>query len=104
MRYQIIVQSKTTVHPNTLYAHTSAAQLAGVSVRVLLIYWNHHIIQPAMNTGRYGIFFNDEAIFTVRKAEQLKRDLGVSYAGVRAMLLLQKRIEELTAEVRFLRN
>lgn len=104
MRYQITVQSKTTVHPNILYDHLAAAQLAGVNVRELLIYWNHHIIQPAMNTGRYGIFFNDEAIFTVRKAEQLKRDLGVNDPGVRAVLLLQKRIEELTAEVRFLRN
>ncbi|MGJ8653342.1 MAG: chaperone modulator CbpM [Opitutaceae bacterium] len=104
MRYQITVQSKTTVHPNTLYDHQAAAQSAGVSVREFLIYWNHHIIQPAMNTGRYGIFFNDEAIFIVRKAEQIKRDLGVSDVGVRAVLLLQKRIEELTAEVRFLRN
>ncbi len=104
MRYQIAVQSQTTVHPNILYEHASAAQLAGVSVREFLIYWNNDIIQPSMNTGRYGIFFNDEAIFTVRKAEQLKRDLGVSYSGVRAVLILQKRIEELTAEVRFLRN
>lgn len=104
MKYPIIVQSKTTVHPNRLYDHTAAAQLAGVSVRVFLIYWNRDIIEPAMNTGRYGIFFNDEAIFTVRKAEQLKRDLGVNYPGVRAVLILQRRIDELTAEVRFLRN
>lgn len=104
MSYQITVQSTTTVHPDILYAHTSAARLAGVSVREFLIYWNHHIIQPVMNTGRYGIFFNDEAIFAVRKAEQIKRDFGVSCAGAGAVLLLQKRIEELTAEVRFLRN
>lgn len=104
MKYQLTVQSKTTIRPDSLYDHSSAAQLAGVSVREFLIYWNHDIIQPAMNTGRYGIFFNDEAIFIVRQAEQLKRDLGVSYSGVRAVLIMQKRIEELTAEVRFLRN
>lgn len=104
MRYQITVQSEATVDPNTLYDHETAARFAGVSVREFLIYWNNHIIQPAMNTGRFGIFFSDEAIFTVRKGEQLKRDLSIDYPGVRAVLILQKRIEELTAEVRFLRN
>lgn len=104
MRDQITVQSTTTVYPNILYDHEAAAQLAGVSLRAFLIYWNNDIIQPTMNTGRYGIFFNDEAIFTVRKAEQIKRELGLNYSGIRAVMLLQKRIEELTAQVRYLRN
>jgi DNA-binding transcriptional MerR regulator len=104
MKYEIIIRAKTTIRPGELYNHLSAAELAGVSVRGLLHYWNHGIIQPEMNTGRYGIYFNDEAIYTLRKAESLRREQGLNYPGIRAVLLLQNRIGELDAEIRFLRQ
>jgi len=104
MEYEITLRTKTTIRPGELYDHISVAELAGVSVRRLLLYWRHEIIQPEMNTGRYGIFFNDEAIYTLRKAECLRRELRLNYSGIRAVLLLQDRIGELDEEIRFLRR
>lgn len=104
MHYEITLQSKTTIRPEELHDHISAAELAGVTVRRLLLYWKHGVIKPEMNTGRYGIFFNDEAIYILRRAERLRQDMGLNYSGIRAILVLQKRIEELNEELRFLRS
>jgi len=92
------------IRPGELYDHRAVAELAGVSVRRLLHYWRYSIIQPVENTGRYGIFFDDEAIYTLRKAECLRRGMSLNYAAIRTVLILKDRIAELDAEVRFLRK
>jgi DNA-binding transcriptional MerR regulator len=104
MKYEITLRAKTTIRPGELYDHIAAAELAGVSVRRLLHYWRYAIIQPVRNTGRYGIFFDDGAIYTLRKAECLRREMRLNYSGIRAVLLLEDRIAGLDAEVRFLRK
>jgi len=104
MNYEITLRNKTIIRSGELYDHEAVAELAGVSVHRLLHYWRYDIIQPVMNTGRYGIFFDDEAIYTLRKAECLRRELGLNYSGIQTVLLLRGRIAELDAEVRFLRK
>jgi DNA-binding transcriptional MerR regulator len=98
------LQAKTTIRPGELYDHIAVAELADVSVRRLLLYWRHSIIQPVENTGRYGIFFDDEAIYTLRKAESLRIEMHLDYSAIRTALVLKDRIAELDAEVRFLRK
>lgn len=104
MDYTILVNNQTTVRPGELYNHHTTARLAGISVRDLLLYWRYRIVAPVSNTGRYGIFFDDEAIYSLRRADYLKREHGINMVGAQMILLLNQRVEELDAEIRSLKR
>ena len=104
MKYTIIVNNQTTVRPGELYNHQVTARLANISVRDLLRYWRYRIVAPASNTGRYGIFFDDEAVYRLRQADYLRREHGVNMIGIQMILSLNKRVEELDAEMRSLKR
>jgi DNA-binding transcriptional MerR regulator len=104
MKYTITIEKQATVRPGELHNHHTAARLSGISVRTLLHCWNHHIVTPVSNTGRYGIFFDDEAIFRLRQAEYLRREIGVNMNGIQLIMSLKKRIDELEIEINSLKK
>lgn len=104
MEYSITLKNYTSIRPHELYNHETAARLADVSVRYLLRCWNHGIVAPVSNTGRYGIYFDDEAIYRLRQADYLRRERGINISGIALILSLGNRIEELEAEIKFLKK
>ena len=104
MQYNLIIKNETTVQPGQLYNHHEAAKLAGITVRDLLRYWKHHIVAPSENTGRYGIFFDEEAIYRLRQAEYLRGKYEINLSCIQLIMSLKRRIDELDAEMKFLKR
>ena len=90
--------------PNALYALDTAARLAGVSRRSILIYFRAGLVRPVV-LPPYGMMeFTEEAIHTVRQIEHLRAAYGVDLLWIKTMFELLDEVERLRAEVRFLRN
>ncbi len=85
------------------YDHASTARLAGISVRRLLKYWRYGLIAPARPADRYGIFFDDEAVFLLRRAEAIRRELDANIRTVVVLDRLHRDVESLRRELRFYR-
>ena len=90
--------------PNMLYSLDVAAHLAGVPRRAILIYCRAGLVQP-VNLPPYGAMaFSDEAIHAVRRIEQVRAMHGLNVSLLKIMFDLLAEVENLRAEVRFLRN
>ena len=90
--------------PNVFYGLDEAARLAGVSRRSLLSYSRDGFIRPVFQPP-YGIMeFTEEAIFTVRRIENLRAVHGLDVAWIKILFELLDEVDRLRAEIRFLRN
>ena len=90
--------------PNLLYSLYAAAQLAGVSRRSILIYCRAGFVKPVLHPP-YGVMeFTEEAIYTVRRIEELRTAYGVDLTWLKAMCDLRNEVDRLRAEIRFLQN
>ena len=90
--------------PNVLYSLDETAHLAGISRRSILIYCRAGLIQPVVQPP-YGVMeFTEEAIYTLRRIENLRTVHGLDLAWIKAMFDLLDEVERLRAELRFLRN
>jgi hypothetical protein len=84
--------------------HEMLANYAGVSARDLMKYCNEGLIQPIKPIGRYGIYFEEEAIYLVRQAEQIRRDYAANLRAAATMLRMKREIEKLRREIKFHRE
>lgn len=90
--------------PDSLYSLDVAAHLAGVPRRSILVYCRAGLVRPVFQPP-YGIMeFTEEAIFAVRRIEQLRMVHGLDVAVIKTLLGLLDEVERLRAEVRFLRS
>lgn len=90
--------------PNVLYSLDTAAHLADVPRRSLLIYWRAGLIQPLLQPPNKVPFFTEEAICTVRRIEYLRTIHGLDVTWIKTLFDLLEEVERLRAEVRFLRE
>ena len=90
--------------PNVLYTLETAAHLAGVPRRSILIYCRAGLVRPVVQAPYGAMVFTEEAIFTVRRIERLRTVRGIDVAWIKTMFDLLDEVELLRAEVRFLRN
>jgi len=90
--------------PGVLYSLDATAHLAGIPRRSILIYYRAGLVQPVMQPP-YGVMeFTEEAIYTLRRIEQLRTVHGLDLAWIKTMFDLLDEVERLRAELRFLRN
>jgi DNA-binding transcriptional MerR regulator len=90
--------------PNVLYSLDATAHLAGVPRRSILIYCRAGLVRPVVQPP-YGVMeFTEEAIYTVRRIEDLRTVHGLELAWIKTMFDLLDEVERLRAELRFLRN
>jgi len=87
-----------------LFNHEEAARLSRVPIRSLLKYWNAGLIHPCNDCQRFGIYFDEEAIYRVRKTESIRTNLQANIASASAIFSLSEEIDSLKQEVRFLRE
>ncbi len=81
-----------------VYIISVAAELAGVHPQTLRIYERKGLVQPhrtAGNTRRYS----EHDIEVLQQIQALTQDQGVNLAGVKMIIELQQRIDELDRKV-----
>lgn len=90
--------------PNVLYYLDTAAHIAGVSRRSLLIYCRSGLVKPIFQPP-YGVMsFTEEAIYAIRQIEQLRSQHRSDLAWLNTVVELLNEVGQLRAEVQFLRN
>jgi DNA-binding transcriptional MerR regulator len=90
--------------PNVLYSLDAAAHIAGVSRRSILVYCRAGLVR-SVSQPPYGVMaFTEEAIHTVRRIEHVRAVHSPGLALLKAMFDLLDEVENLRAEVRFLRR
>lgn len=90
--------------PNVLYSLDAAAHLAAVPRRTLLVYCRAHLVQPVLLPPFGMMAFTEEAIYIVRRMEQLRAIHRCDLAWLNTVCDLLNEVEWLRAEVRFLRS
>ena len=90
--------------PNVLYTLDATAHLAGVPRRSILIYCRAGLVRPVFQPPHGVMAFTEEAIYTVRRVEDVRAAHGLNVAWIKTMFDLLEEVERLRAEVRFLRK
>lgn len=90
--------------PGVLYSLDTAAHLAGIPRRSIVIYCRAGLVRPVVQPP-YGVMeFTEEAIYTLRRIEIMHMVHGLDLAWIKTLFDLHDEVERLRAEVRFLRN
>ncbi len=89
---------------NEVFDHSTAASMAGISTRVLLKYWKIGLIRPIGDVERYGIYFDQEAIYMTRQAELMRQELSIDMRAASVIVKLRLEVEILQEELRFWRK
>jgi MerR family transcriptional regulator/heat shock protein HspR len=79
-----------------------AAALAGMHPQTLRQYDRLGIVSPGRSRGR-GRRYSSRNIATLREVQRLSQDEGINLAGIKRILDLQRRVEDLEHEVAALR-
>jgi DNA-binding transcriptional MerR regulator len=87
---------------HAVYTIETAAQLAHLPRRTILIYCKHGLISPVIDPQCGGYYFNDEAIRNLRRIEYLRTVCGINLVGIKMILRLMNEAERLRAEMRSL--
>ncbi len=91
-------------HPDVLYSLDVTAHLARVSRRMILIYCRAGLVRPVFQPP-YGVMvFTEEAIYKVRRIEDVRAAHGIGVAWIKSMFDLAEEVGRLRAEVRFYQN
>ena len=90
--------------PDAVYTLETAAHLAQVTRRAILVYYKHGLISPAMDPREAGYYFDNEAIRALQRIEFLRNDCGINLRGTRIIMKLMDEVERLQNELRFRRE
>ena len=64
------------------YTVDEMARLGGVPPALVQRYVDDGLLEPVAGNARTAWFFDDNALFELRRIERLRRELGVNIAGV----------------------
>jgi DNA-binding transcriptional MerR regulator len=87
----------------TIHTLDDAADLTGVPRRMILRYSKAGLVSPATDPELEGWHFDEEALHTVRRIEQLRVTCGANLSGLKLILDLMDEVEQLRAHLRFRR-
>ena len=90
--------------PDVVYSLETAAQLAQVTRRAILVYCNHGLVSPARDPQEAGYYFNDEAIRALQYIAFLRNCCDINLRGTRIIIKLVDEVERLQNELRFRRE
>jgi MerR family transcriptional regulator, heat shock protein HspR len=81
------------------YSLEDLARLADVPPALVQRYFDEGLLEPVAGNSRTAWFFDDNALFELRRIQRLRRELGVNIAGVAVIRDLLRQIDELKAEL-----
>ena len=90
--------------PEAFYGLDAAAELAGVSRRVLLGYCRAGLVRPVLQPPYGRMEFTDAAIHAVRRLERFRTARGLDVGWLKTVAALIEEVERLRAELRFWRG
>lgn len=90
--------------PDMFYSLDTAAHLAEVPRRSLLLYCRAGLIQPVIQPPYGVIEFTEEAIYAVRRIEHLRTLHGLDMSMIKILFELLDEVQRLRTEVRFFRS
>ena len=90
--------------PNAVYSLETAAHLARVTRRAILVYCNHGLISPALDPQEAGFYFNNEAIRLLQHIAFLRNHCGINLRGTRIIVKLMDEVARLRNELHFRRE
>jgi DNA-binding transcriptional MerR regulator len=85
--------------PHTVYTIETAAHFAQLSRRMVVVCCKHGLISPAAEPREHGYCFNGNAVRTLQRIQNLRTLDGMNLAGVRIILNLSDKVEELRSIV-----
>src|SRR5215471_13039582 len=86
--------------PTAVYSLETAAQIADVPRRTILIYCKHKFISPVAEPGIWGYWFDADAIRTLCEIRQLRARCHDELESLGVILNLVDEIKTLRAEIR----
>lgn len=87
-----------------VYSIEAVAHITQTPRHRIAVYCRHGLIAPVAPPEGGGWWFDDEAIRALRQVQQLRDALRLELPAVRVVVALQREIERLTEEVRFLQG
>lgn len=78
--------------------------LTGVPRTEILVYCRTGLLPASGNPETEELYFDDEAIYRIRRIEHLRAERGINLAGVRMIFDLMNEVQRLREEMRFLRS
>ena len=93
----------TEPQPGVVYSLDAVVHLTGVSRRSILVYCKSGLVRSAGDPQQGEFSFDDEAIYRIRRVEELRSIHGINLAGIRMIFDLLQEVERLQSEMRFLR-
>jgi DNA-binding transcriptional MerR regulator len=79
------------------------ASAAGLNSDAVETFLRFGLIEPCLQTGSCPLF-QGSSVERLQRIQRLRQDLGVNFAGVAVILEMAERIENLQAELEFLRG
>ncbi len=86
------------------YTIEATARITALPRHTILVYYKRGLVSPMADPQGGGYRFNDEAIRTLRRIEELRTTHGIGLRGIKMMLELMSEVERLHAELRDLRG
>jgi DNA-binding transcriptional MerR regulator len=102
-QYSLMVLHVTESGPAT-YSIEDAARLGGVHPDMLRYYCRLGLFGEELARSEAELMFDDDALYELRRFEQYRRHHGVDRSTLRLICGLQREVERLGAELRFLRG
>ena len=100
------ISTRITIYePETdaTYTLDATAELAGVSQRMILVYSKHGLVSPVTGAEPGEWRFDENAVHTLRRIEQLRSQCGAKLSGIKLILDLMNEVDQLRAALRFRR-
>ncbi len=102
-QYSLMVIHVTESGPAT-YSMEDAARLGGVHPEMLRYYCRLGLFGEERARPEVELVFDDDSLYELRRIEQYRRHHGVDRKTLRLICGLQREVERLEAELRFLRG
>jgi DNA-binding transcriptional MerR regulator len=90
--------------PNTAYTIGSAARLAHMPRRRIVIYCKRGLVSAMVDPARNGYYFDKEAILTLQRIENLRTVCGNDLSGIKIILDLMNEVDRLRCEAQSTRE
>jgi DNA-binding transcriptional MerR regulator len=85
--------------PHTVYTIETAAHLAQMSRRMILVYCKHGLISPVAEPRKHGYYCDGDTVRSLRCIQYLRTVGDVNLAGLKIILDLSNDVEELRLAV-----
>ena len=102
-KYSLMVVRVTETGPTT-YSLEEAARLGGVHPEMLRYYCRLGVFGEERARPGIELVFDDDSLYELRRFEQYRRQHAVDRKTLRLICSLQRQVERLQSELRFLRR